>query len=273
MLISLSISQATFRKLDRQATKEVTDTHEASTDAGRFNKQTIDKAALLPIQQIASKARDFFDKHTLPWGHNGINVVSSVNYFDVVQKLGVFQHEFNTAVDAFCAEYDVHRERARFKLNSLFNEADYPPVSEVRNKFAMSWSIMPLPTAGDFRVEMADDAVAEIRSEIEGEINGRVQAMMGELRKSVASSLAHLSSRLKSSGHFHTSAIENVVDLMNRLPGLNIFEDVEVAAARDEVVQVLSNLDKNAVKKDTALREIVANSVDAILAQMRGVMR
>ena len=272
MLISLSISQWTARKLDRNATAEVTSSHEASTDAGRFNKQTIDKAALLPIQQIASKTRDYFDKHTLPWGHNGINVMSSMNYFAVVQKLNAFQQEFKAAVDAFCADYDVHREQARFKLNSLFNESDYPSVSDVRNKFAMSWSIMPLPTAGDFRVEMADDAVVEIRNEIEAEINGRVQSMMGELAQALKGTMSHLVDRLTAKGPLHESALTNVQDLLDRLPGLNITNDASIEQVRRDLKQLVNGLEMKDIKKDDALRQSVADRTAEILRQMQGVM-
>lgn len=271
MLVQLGISQWTARRLDRSATAEVTSAHAAASDAGRFNKQIVDKSALLPIQQIATAARTYLYQHTLPWADNGDRVLSSMNYFEVMTKLREFKAQFDEEVDAFCADYNEHRERARLRLNSLFKDEDYPQAWEVRSKFAMSFGVMPLPTAGDFRVAMSDDIVEEVRQEIEAQLGARVRGLVTSVWEEMGSTVSHLRDRLQSGGKLHDSALDNLTDLLDRLPGLNITNDEGIDAMRHEIRQMVSGLEMKDIKKDEKLKQSVIDQTAAILAQMSGL--
>lgn len=271
MLVQLGISQWTARRLDRSATAEVTSAHAAASDAGRFNKQIVDKSALLPIQQVATAARTYLYQHTLPWADNGDRVLSSMNYFEVMTKLREFKAKFDEEVDAFCTDYNEHRERARLRLNSLFKDEDYPQEWEVRSKFAMSFGVMPLPTAGDFRVAMSDDVVEEVRQEIEAQLGARVQGLVTSVWEELGSTVSHLRDRLQSGGKLHDSALDNLTDLLDRLPGLNITNDEGIDAMRHEIRQMVSGLEMKDIKKDEKLKQSVIDQTAAILAQMSGL--
>ncbi len=272
MLIYLTISQATFRKLDKKATAEVTSSHEAASDAGRFNKQLIPKEALEPIQKLATAARTYINDHTLPWSDSGERALSSTNYFEVMNRLSYFRNEFNAEVDAFCKEYLVHREKARFQLNSLFNEADYPREDEVRAKFAFRFGVMPLPTSGDFRVAMAADQVDEVRQQIQAELSGREKLMMDGLKEALVGTVSHLRDRLRSSGKLFDSTLTNLEDLLARLPGLNMTNDQDLETMRVKVRDAFAGLSMKVIKKDEALRTAVADRADEILRQMQGLI-
>lgn len=271
MLVQLGISQWTARRLDRSATAEVTSAHAAASDAGRFNKQIVDKSALLPIQQIATAARTYLYQHTLPWADNGDRVLSSMNYFEVMTKLREFKAKFDEEVDTFCTDYNEHRERARLRLNSLFKDEDYPQAWEVRSKFAMSFGVMPLPTAGDFRVDMSEDIVEEVRQEIETQLGARVQGLVTSVIQDIVGTVSHLRDRLQSGGKLHDSALDNLTDLLDRLPGLNITNDEGIDAMRHEIRQMVSGLEMKDIKKDEKLKQSVIDQTAAILAQMSGL--
>jgi hypothetical protein len=271
MLVSLKIGQWTARKLDKSATQEVTVNHAAASDAGRFNKQIIDKNSLLPMVQIVGAARRFFYQHTLPWSDNGDRVLSSLNYFTVMDRLRELKVEFKNAVDVFCRDYDMHRDRAKLRLNSLFNEADYPQSWEIREKFYMDFTVMPLPVAGDFRVEMGDDVVDEVRQEIEASLNSRVQGMVESVWTELVGTVSHLRDRLQSDGKLVDSALDNIVDLLDRLPGLNITNDAGIDTMRSEIRKLTNGLEMKDIKKDDALRTSVIDKTNEILRQMQGL--
>lgn len=270
MLISLKIGQWTARKLDKTATQEVTVNHAAASDAGRFNKQIIDKNSLLPMVQVAGAARTYLYQHTLPWSDNGDRVLSSVNYFTVMDRLRELKGDFKNAVDVFCRDYDMHRDRAKLHLNSLFNEADYPQSWEIREKFYMDFHVMPLPVAGDFRVAMSDDVVDEVRQEIETQLNARVQGMVESVWMELVGTVSHLRDRLQSDGKLFDSTLDNIVDLLDRLPGLNITNDVNIDTMRSEIRKLTNGLEMKDIKKDDALRASVIDKTNDILKQMQG---
>ena len=181
LLVYLNTSMWSARKLDRTATHEVTENHAASSDAGRFNKQLLAKEALAPITQIASAARQYLYDNTRPWGDNGDRIMSITNYFIVPERLRQYKVEFNAAADALEATYTEQRERSRLRLNTLFHDSDYPQASEIRRKFSMDFGIMPLPSAGDFRVNLPDEALEEARAEIEKTVSDRMTTAMTEV--------------------------------------------------------------------------------------------
>lgn len=272
MLVYLSVSAWSGRKLDRSATREVTDSHEASSDAGRFNKQLLPKEALAPITQIAGAARTYLYAHTLAWSDNGDRVMSSTSYFNVMPKLREFKADFDKAVDTFCDEYLQHRERARLRLNSLFKEDDYPHEQDVRRKFAMSFGVMPLPAAGDFRAALPDDELDEVRAEIEASVSGRVQSAMAEVWEEVRTTVSHLRRRLDETkdgtGRLHESALTNIEDLIARLPGLNLTNDAGLETMRKLLATTFNGLEMKDIKKSDAVRTDVMCQTDAILRQM-----
>jgi hypothetical protein len=58
-------------------------------------------------------------------------------------------------------------------MNGAFNEKDYPAAAEIRSKFALDMKVLPFPDADDFRSDLDDDTVADIKREI-GETAGKV---------------------------------------------------------------------------------------------------
>lgn len=272
MIAYLSCSQWSARKLDRSATAEVTANHAAASDAGRFNKQTIPKEALYPIQKVVSAARNYFTDNTLPWSDNGDRALSSLHYFKVMEQLRLYRVEFEDAVHEFCTNYDQHRERARLRLNSLFDVNDYPVVSEVARKFSFVFGVMPLPTASDFRVTMADDEVDEVRQEIQAQLDVRANTMMADVWGQLKSHMAHLKERLDNGGRQHDSTLTNITDLLERLPGFNITNDAGLEAMRVEIKSSLQGLTMKDIRDDDQLRSATADKTADILKQMQGLM-
>jgi hypothetical protein len=75
MLCSLSISVWSARKHDPDASEEIAARHGAQSDAGRYHKMLLPKAALAKIQKIVSEARQEHCFMTLPWDDNGYRVL------------------------------------------------------------------------------------------------------------------------------------------------------------------------------------------------------
>lgn len=86
LIVSLSVSQWTARRHDKEITKEVKNTHNASEDAGRYNKLLVAKEHTDPINKVAGKARTFHYENTLPWGDNNERLLPTKNYFKYVKK-------------------------------------------------------------------------------------------------------------------------------------------------------------------------------------------
>lgn len=247
MVVSLSISQWSGRRLDRQVTHEVNTSHNAESDASRVNKMLLPKEALADIAKIANETRDEFAKRTLPWLDNGGGRIMAADaYLAYVQWFNSQKRKFDKAVAEFCRDYPGYVAAARNRLGTMFKDEDYPSIDDIERKFAMAVKVMPVPTASDFRVDMADSQAAQIRSDIERDVHEAMTNAVADCFRRISEVVGRMVERLeaykpatkpgqKTEGVFRDSLVENVRDLVDIMPALNIVGDVRLIAITDQM--------------------------------------
>lgn len=261
LLINLTIRQWTARKYDRKVTDEVNHTHNTS-DAGRFNKVLIAKNHLEAIGKIAGRARQFHYDNTLPWSDNGERMLPATNYMEYVSKLGELKNEFETELNKFAAEYPSMIEEAKKNLNGLFNQSDYP--NDIRDRFEIKTSFMPMPDVQDFRVELSEVEMNLIRKNVEVEINDRFSNAQCDIYDRITDQLKKMHERLiDANTTFRDSLFENVIALVDLLPRLNVTDDANITSLCASLKALYVNPDN--VRKDSLLRANKAKEVEALM--------
>ena len=155
MLIDLSLSVWTGRKLDKQVSNEIDSAKRTKSRAGNYNKNLLaGSEKLAEIGKIASMVRNWSYSQTSPWSDAGTRLLPATLFFDYKSKLTEYEKMFTDKVTEFLAEYDVLVSKAAFQLGDLFNREDYPAVEKVASKFGMFYTFSPVPEAGDFRVDI-----------------------------------------------------------------------------------------------------------------------
>lgn len=275
LLVSLTISQWSGRRLDRKVTDEVNTQHNAAADASRVNKLLLPKEALAGIQSVVSETRTGFLQRTLPWLDDGQRVMASDAYLNHASWIRKQRAKFDAEVDKFLADYDQHVADAAKRLGSMFDSADYPSKDELRTKFAMSTNVLPVPTSGDFRAEMNEAQANSIRNQIEATVTEATGRAIKDVYRRVAEVAERMVERLnayrpakgpgdKAEGIFRDSLVTNVRDLILILPQLNILGDPQLAAMADKL-RPLAEHDAAALRDDEVLRKNVAAEAKAIL--------
>lgn len=269
LLATLNICQWSARKYDKKATQEVNDNHGA-TDAGRFNKALIAKDHLKEIGTVANEARNFHYDNTLPWDDNGQRLLPAANYFEYVQSMALLKNKFEGLVREFCKGYPQMINEAQQRLNGLFNSADYP--ANVADKFEVKTTFMPMPEAQDFRLNLNSQEVEKLRADIEGEVNSRFAQAHKDIYKRIATQLKAMHERLNQPDVvFRDTLFENLRELIDLLPRLNIADDPNITALTAELKTVYA--DPAAVRTNTMLRAEKAAQVEDILNNMTGFLR
>jgi len=143
MLAFLTISQWTARKHDSRATQDVAQKYRLRGEAGRYHKVLIAKEELKEIQRIASSARSFHYENTLPWSDDGNRILTAANYFAYTTELQKLKAEFEAHASKFCQDYQTLVANQMHRLNDLYDPADYPHPSMIRNKFSLDIVISP----------------------------------------------------------------------------------------------------------------------------------
>lgn len=273
MLINLSISQWAGRKHDKTVSQEVASQHGTTTDAGRYHKSLVAKNALETIKKAANKARTFHYENTLPWSNDGARILPAKNYLNYSQKMRELKTEFETAVSFFIANYAGYVNQARYDLNGLFNPADYPEQWQIERKFGFETSVNPLPSADDFRVNINQEDINAIKSDIEIRLKSTTETAMRELWTRLHDAISHMVLKLKDSDAvFRDSLINNICELCGLLPRLNITDDPELEAMRAETEKALCGYDPDDLRKNPETRQNAAEEAQRILDQMSGYM-
>ncbi len=106
MLICLHITMWTARKHDKRVSEEVAQSHEANTNAGRYNKHLLDQAEKLEeLRTLAGQIRQYFYKVTLPWSDEGYRLLPSHLYFEFTNQMSEFKTAYGNLVREFLEAY------------------------------------------------------------------------------------------------------------------------------------------------------------------------
>jgi hypothetical protein len=189
------------------------------------------------------------------------------NFFDYKEQLGDFEQAFNSRVNEFLVNYPRIVTMMAYNLGKLFDRDEYPDAEQIRSKYKMKYTIMPVPEAGDFRVDIADEIKAEMKSEYENAYTSRVEHAVGDAWSRLHTTLQHMVERLggKDKKIFRDSLIDNAMDLTSLLTKLNVTNDPKLENARKDLERSLSGVSAEELRLSPQLRTDVVKRVSAIM--------
>lgn len=273
MLVDLNISCWTAKKLDKSVSQEVDETKEAKSRAGNYNKNLLAGTAYLDqIVKFAAKVRLWHNRQTLPWADAGTRLLPTGWFLDYKARLNDLEAEYNALVERFLDKYPELVNAAAINLGKLFNRDEYPTVDDIRGKFKFSYKFSPVPTAGDFRVDIGETALAELREQFEADANGKVERAMKESWTRLHEVLCHMSDRLSDTDdgthrEFRDSLVGNAMELASMLKSFNVTGDPQLETARLELSQAIMGVEAKELRKNPDIRKDVKSQVDSILSK------
>jgi hypothetical protein len=281
MLINLNISCFTGEKVDRTVSDDVASKHNTTAhDAGRYSKQIISKHSLEAIRKISSAARSAHADRTLPWDNTGGRILSVVGYMDYSLHLANLHSLFRQEVDNFLDIYPKLIQQARQRLNGLFNVDDYPDISTLRARFSFKTNATPLPSSKNWFLQLADDTMAELRSEADARLSENIDLAVKDTYRRVATVTEAMATKLRAydpeatnkadKGIFRDSLVENVREVTSLIPSLNITDSEQLAHIAELMRNELCVLNADELRVNSSAREQVANSASSIYDRLKG---
>lgn len=275
MLVGLTIHGWQARKYDKKISVEVAEQHAATADAGRFNKHLLPGSAesYVAVHKKGRELRTFYYDNTLPWSKDGQRILPTANYEEFSEGIRKFKREYQLLADDFIREYPILKEDARILLNGMFNASDYPTVEEMREKFSIELETLPMPSAGDFRVALADKEVERIQREIEERLQQEIananKDLWQRLRTAVDSMVVRLSIP---EGKFHDTLVSNIEDIVDLIPRLNMTGDQNLENVREACQKALTIHHPQVLRDDVVVRAKVAAQAKEITSIMDAYM-
>lgn len=275
MVMNLSISLWQGYRLDKEASRKVTEAAGAKSDAARVNKHLVPKEALAPVVTAANSVRAHFYDNTLPWKDNGDRLMPRKLFTTFIQAHEALRQEFDEAVATFLDDkYPSAIAQAEFRMGDLFKREDYPSAAQLRGRFRIVLDIDPVTTSNDFRVTIDQEHVDRVKEAMEDAALRRVQTAQADVWKRLLEKVGRFAERLGDpEAVFRDSTIENVEELIEMVPGLNVLDDPDIERIRREIEDKLGGYTAKDIRKDPELRQELAGDAKAIVDQMSGFMR
>ena len=275
MLVEFNASVWTARKLDKKTTDEVvTSKNAAAKDAARVNKHLLaGRNELDVINTYVGSVRTYVYENTMPWSDSGIRLLPTASFLTFSQRMADSEQTFFSYVDDFIRVYPSLITAQAMALGDMFKRDDYPDVSEIERKFNFRLNFMPVPRAGDFRVDVGNDAQKELQEKLAKLADERVEAAMADVRERLKTHLVRMQDRLgydevdgdRKTRKFHDSLVTGALELCDMVKHLNIINDTTLDQARVGLMQALQGVDAKELRTNEAVRDDVRKNVDALL--------
>ena len=279
MLVSLRINSWSGRLYDRQASQQVAIHHDADTSAGRYNKRLLPKQAFAALAATMSNARTSHYANTLPWDDQGGRLLTVANYERYTAALDTLVERVVRERARFIEDYDDYVDQARLDLGRLFRLEDYPDTEALQGKFAIRYRIVPVPDARHFMADLAQGETERVKRDIEQQVRTRLNDAQRDLYRRLGEAVERVGERLREDENgkplvFRDSLIENIRELVDVVPRLNIFADDDLAMLCREVKDKFAGIEPEALRPsgrfDPNLRRQVKRDADALTAQFAG---
>lgn len=258
MLVQLTISVWQGRKLDRKVSEEVASNHGTNRNAGNYNKRLLpaDAPSYEKIKTMANSIRSYFYAHTLPWSDGGSRILSGSHYMEFADSIRPMIRQFEDAVREFITDYPTLRQAAKEELNGLFREDDYPNEQTIESKFGVSLSMMPITaSSNDFRFHLTENEIKLLEENMKQGIGNAMRNAYEQLH----SALSAMSEKLNSpDAIFRDSLFNNLQELTQILPNLNLTNDPALVAMTDDIKSKILTHSPDTARKDKEARKTLA---------------
>ena len=279
MLVSLRITAWSGRLYDRQASNHVAAHHDASASAGRYNKRLLPKAAFAALTTTMSACRKTHYEQSLPWDDQGSRLLTVANYERYTELLDRLRERMVRERARFIEDYDDNIDQSRLDLGKLFRIEDYPSKEALHGRFGIRYRIVPVPDADHFMAQLASADTARVKRDIENQIEKRLHEAVGDLYRRLGEAVERVSERLQEGEDgkplvFRNSMIENIRDLVDVVPRLNIFGDERLARLCQDVKDRIAHADPDTLRSSPQfnpnVRRQVKRDADALMQQFAG---
>ena len=272
LLAKLKIGVWEARKKDKSVEMMIDETYK-SHNIGSFRKIILNLPELKELESLGNQARSIHRTLTSPWNSDGTGILPIELHADYIKKLRSIKDKFEETFEKLESKYDDQIVKERDRLKTLFNPSDYPNLQELKGKFTFEIFFLPVPTVGDFRINLQSSEVDEIKSQFNDHLNSILADASRDLYQRLHDVIKHMYDRLSDpDGKFHNSMVKNIAELVQILPKLNFAGDEKLAELTRITEEELANLDTDDLRKFPEFREATADLAGEILKEVEELL-
>ena len=276
LLVTFTGKMWNARKYDGKTTSEIAEQKKTTASAGRYNKSLMpDDPQLKAIKAHLAAVRHYHYANTLPWEWKGGQLLPSKHYMKYSKQMAEFIRQFDDHVDQFvdATYYQQAIEAARIQLGQLFDVDDYPALSQIKYQFYSTVEYAPVPSAGDYRVDLAATEVQKLQADYVQREARIVEKATAHMYKKLHDLAEHAKERLGDPGKsFHGTLTDNINQFAELVPELNINKDAFLEQAAIDLKRAVGDKKVEDLRDDPDVRQAAAGDAQSILEKVKKQM-
>lgn len=272
MLVEINRRRWNGYARNKDATEKVRQDYNAGRKSARVNQTLLLNEPMFDrVNTLYGALGTTLYHYTMPWLDRGPRLLTTPMFIEFNRAVTEIINEIEQdALPAFFAEYPSMISRAGDpdRLGALFNVDHYPDVDALRDHYSITLKYAPVPEAGDFRVDIGAEALAQVRESYESSYQEQLKSAYADVWQRTYEALTNMSKRLegeKKQGKFHESLVTNVTDLVDLLDKFNITNDPNMARAKVQIAQAMRGVTIDGLKEDDYFRLETKAKVDNLL--------
>lgn len=281
VLCEFNASVWTARKLDRKKSDEVVSgANAASKGAARVNKNLLaGRPELEEITRLVTETRNYVYENTAPWSDSGQRLLVAARLPKFDARIEDFKDKFAAQVSSFVDAYPTLITAQAMALGDMFNRNEYPTAGEIAHKFAMECAYLPVPSAGDLRIDLVNDIQDDLRARLAKMEQARVDKAMTDINEKFIAHLKRMADRLTTDidpktgepvgRRFTETLVSSAFELCDMVADYNITGNTDMLAAKRRLEAALTGVTVNTLRENVEKREEVRYTVSTILNQFQ----
>ncbi len=271
VIVRLHIGTFTNSRKDAGITKEVRLARSLGKDAGGWRKNKFPPKAFATISKMGGLIRSWHYSQTLPWEF-GYRLLTAQNFSAYNSRLEEFQAQYLAAAESdFGSKFDLWIAEAQKMHAKAFVGSDYPSSwASMKPEFCLRVEHSPVPKAGGFAIKgIAAKAVSDMRAEMESRFNKNVEEAMQNTWFELLAPVRDLASKLANKGAkiYRDSLVDNLKDIVARIPALNLTGDNRLARAAAQIKERLASVKIETLKESVEARTEAGKAAQEIISQ------
>ena len=236
--------------------------------------------SLKKVHAIIDSARLRHYQLTLPWSTTGVDesgrrdgprLLPNTLFMEYVKEMGEAKTSMKASLAAFIQSYPAMMHEARRQLGKSYDETEYPPVSQIEDRFALDFDFQPIPTGVDFKGLPKQQCEALART-LNGNVRKCLENAMRDVWQRLHTAVLAMAERLGDPKKiFHDTLITNLRELVALLAHLNATDSPELERLRARVATDLCAEEPDTLRENMALRALVADNAVQILRTMERI--
>ena len=226
-------------KTDKAITADTNKALGVASGRGHYDKDLFSPEYMRGLREHTSKVKLYYYRHTLPWEDRVSRLIASAR----VEETSIY---LNRAIEKYDeilrqtvgddAAYTQAIYDQRVYMGSAWNYADYPTREAFMARYHGRLDILPLVSSADIRCELNESLRAQIAASVERDTQERFKLAMADCWKRLYEPVKSMAETLSDPKKtFRNSLVENVRQICEVMPELNILDDPELKALTAEV--------------------------------------